>query len=153
MKMYGGVDVQINIFLTSALVGCEWPASRPGRLTPGEGNHGTHWIGGWVGPRTGLDDVRKRKLPGLNYAITWAQIKKRCPLFRSRNCLFYNRNIRNRVHKSRPTYPNLSQLSPVHISWYSGPSRPIWHRPSMSTTQSPPSSLAQISGTQFSLPL
>jgi hypothetical protein len=30
--------------------------------------HGTHWIGGWVGPRTGLDDMEKRKvltLPGL----------------------------------------------------------------------------------------
>jgi hypothetical protein len=29
---------------------------------------GTHWIGGWVGPRTGLDDAEKRKfrtLPGL----------------------------------------------------------------------------------------
>jgi hypothetical protein len=28
----------------------------------------THWIGGWVGPRAGLDDVEKRKfltLPGL----------------------------------------------------------------------------------------
>jgi hypothetical protein len=22
---------------------------------------GTHWIGGWVGPRAGLDDVKKRK--------------------------------------------------------------------------------------------
>jgi hypothetical protein len=22
---------------------------------------GTHWIGGWVDPRTGLDDVEKRK--------------------------------------------------------------------------------------------
>jgi hypothetical protein len=23
---------------------------------------GTHWIGGWVGPGTGLDDVRKSKI-------------------------------------------------------------------------------------------
>jgi hypothetical protein len=22
---------------------------------------GTHWLGGWVGPRAGLDDVEKRK--------------------------------------------------------------------------------------------
>jgi hypothetical protein len=22
----------------------------------------SHWIGGWVGPRTGLDDVEKRKI-------------------------------------------------------------------------------------------
>jgi hypothetical protein len=54
MKMYGGVDVQFHVFLTMALVGGEWSASRPGRFTPG-----THWIGGWVGPRAGLDNVKK----------------------------------------------------------------------------------------------
>jgi hypothetical protein len=54
--------------MTSALVGGEWLASRFGRFTPGESAPGTHWTGGWVGPRTGLDDVEKRKfltLPGL----------------------------------------------------------------------------------------
>jgi hypothetical protein len=68
MKAYGGVDVLIHIFLTSALVGGEWPSSRPGRCTPGEKDPGSDWIGGWVGPRAGLDDVEKRKfltLPGL----------------------------------------------------------------------------------------
>jgi hypothetical protein len=68
MKAYGGVDVCIHIILTSALAGGEWSASRPCRLTPGERVPGTHWIGGWVGPRAGLDDVEKRKfftLPGL----------------------------------------------------------------------------------------
>jgi hypothetical protein len=42
--------------------------SGPGRFTPGEKGSGTHWIGGWVGLRAGLDDVEKRKfltLPGL----------------------------------------------------------------------------------------
>jgi hypothetical protein len=24
---------------------------------------GTHWIGGWVGPRTGLDDMEKKRVP------------------------------------------------------------------------------------------
>jgi hypothetical protein len=48
MKTYGGVDVYILIFLTSALVGGEWSASRPGRFTPREGALGTHWIRGWV---------------------------------------------------------------------------------------------------------
>jgi hypothetical protein len=49
--------------LTSALAGGDWSASRPGVFTP----H-THWIGGWVDPRAGLDDVEERKfltLPGL----------------------------------------------------------------------------------------
>jgi hypothetical protein len=62
------VDVWIHVFLTSALVGGKWPASRPGRFTPGEIAPSAHWIGGSVGPRTGLDDVEKRKfltLPGL----------------------------------------------------------------------------------------
>jgi hypothetical protein len=40
----------------------------PGRFTPGERASGTHWIGGWMGPRAGLDEVERRKilpLPGL----------------------------------------------------------------------------------------
>jgi hypothetical protein len=59
MKAYVGVDVEIHIFLTSALVGGEWSTSRPGRFTPGERASGTHWIGGWVDLRAGLDDVEK----------------------------------------------------------------------------------------------
>jgi hypothetical protein len=54
--------------LTAALVGGEWSVSLPGRFTLGERTPSTHWIGGWVGPRVGLDDVEKRKflnLPGL----------------------------------------------------------------------------------------
>jgi hypothetical protein len=51
------VDVQTHVFLTSALVGGEWSASRPGRFTPGEKAPGTHWIGGWERLRAGLDDM------------------------------------------------------------------------------------------------
>jgi hypothetical protein len=29
----------------------------------GEGTPGTYWVGGWVGPRAGLDAVAKRKIP------------------------------------------------------------------------------------------
>jgi hypothetical protein len=43
--------------LTSALDGGEWSDSRPGCFTPKERVSGTHWIGGWVGLRTGLDAV------------------------------------------------------------------------------------------------
>jgi hypothetical protein len=39
MKAYGGVDGEIHIFLTSALAGVEWSASRPGHFTPGEGRY------------------------------------------------------------------------------------------------------------------
>jgi hypothetical protein len=70
MKVYAGVDVWIYIFLTSALAGGEWSSSRPGRFTPEERAPGTHWIGGWMDPRAGLDDVEKRKfltLPGLEF--------------------------------------------------------------------------------------
>jgi hypothetical protein len=56
MKVYGGVNVLITF------------SSRPGRFTPGEIDSDTDWVGGWVDPRAGLDDVEKRKfstLPGL----------------------------------------------------------------------------------------
>jgi hypothetical protein len=61
MKAYGGVDVWIHIFLTSALFEGEWSTSLPGRRTPG-----THWIGGWVDLRAGLDDLEKRKFLTLS---------------------------------------------------------------------------------------
>jgi hypothetical protein len=54
MKAYGGVDIQIHIYWTPALVGDEWSVSHPCRFTPG-----TLWVGGWVDPRAGLDDVKK----------------------------------------------------------------------------------------------
>jgi hypothetical protein len=60
MKAYGGVDVEFHVFLISELVKGEWSDSRPGRFTLGERAHGTHWIGGWVCARAGLDYVQKR---------------------------------------------------------------------------------------------
>jgi hypothetical protein len=48
MKAYWGVDVQTNIFLTSALPEGDWSASLHGRFT----------LRGMY-PRTGLDDVEK----------------------------------------------------------------------------------------------
>jgi hypothetical protein len=50
------MDVYIHIFLTSALVGGEWSASRPGRFT-------SRWIGGWVDPTIGLDDMEETLAP------------------------------------------------------------------------------------------
>jgi hypothetical protein len=39
----------------------------PQPLYPGEITPGTHWIGGWVGPTTGLDNMKLKflNLPGL----------------------------------------------------------------------------------------
>jgi hypothetical protein len=50
-----------GVFLTPALGGGEWSASHPGRFTLGERAPDTHFIGGWVSPRTCLDAVQKKK--------------------------------------------------------------------------------------------
>jgi hypothetical protein len=60
MKTYGKV--------TSSLYGSELSSSRSGRFTPVERTPGSHLIGGWVGPRSGPDPVKYRKilpLPGI----------------------------------------------------------------------------------------
>jgi hypothetical protein len=41
MKTDGGVDIYTHVFLTSSL--------------PWEGTPGARWIGGWVGPRVGME--------------------------------------------------------------------------------------------------
>jgi hypothetical protein len=48
--------------MTSALDGGEKSASSPCRFNSRERAPGTHWIGGSVGPRAGLDAVDKKNL-------------------------------------------------------------------------------------------
>jgi len=48
--------------LISALHEVGWSTPRPGHFTPGERPH-TNWTGGWVGPRTGLNECGKSRLP------------------------------------------------------------------------------------------
>jgi hypothetical protein len=70
-------NIQIQVFLTSALVGAEWSALRPGHFTPRERAPRTNWVGGWVGPRACLDAVEKRKfliLPGLKLDPSLVQL-------------------------------------------------------------------------------
>jgi hypothetical protein len=47
--------------------GGEWSVSPPftptAALSPRETAPGNHWIGGWVGPRAGLDAVVRIKIP------------------------------------------------------------------------------------------
>jgi hypothetical protein len=62
MKAYGEADVYIPIFLTLALVGGEWSASRSGRFTPRESDSGAHWIGGWVASPNQSGQCREEKL-------------------------------------------------------------------------------------------
>jgi hypothetical protein len=63
MKTYWEWRYSTTHSLTSALDGGEWLTSRPGRFTPRKRAPGTHWIGGWVGPKVGPDAVVKRKIP------------------------------------------------------------------------------------------
>jgi hypothetical protein len=57
MKAYGELVYNSTFFLTLALVGSAWSASRLGCFTPGERASSTFWMGDWVDPRAGLDDV------------------------------------------------------------------------------------------------
>jgi hypothetical protein len=57
----GGRDIAPP-FLTSALDGGEWSASRPARFTSGEIAPRTPLIGDWVRPRAGLDAVERENL-------------------------------------------------------------------------------------------
>jgi hypothetical protein len=56
MKAYGGVEVSLCAFLTSALDLVKWSASRPCRFTPCETVPNIHCVEGWVGARAGLVD-------------------------------------------------------------------------------------------------
>jgi hypothetical protein len=55
----GSGDIALA-FMTSTLDGGEWTTSLLYRFISGERAPSTYWIGGWVGPRAGLDDVEKR---------------------------------------------------------------------------------------------
>jgi hypothetical protein len=63
IKVYWGVEVRLYAFLNSVLDGGEWSASHLGRFIPRERAPGSHWIGGWVGPRASLDAVVNGKIP------------------------------------------------------------------------------------------
>ena len=58
MKAYKEVKAQFHSFGISAL-----PFVPPGRFTSWNGCPGTHKIGGWVGPRTGLHILVDRRIP------------------------------------------------------------------------------------------
>jgi hypothetical protein len=57
-------EVQFHAFLTCALEGGEWSASRPGRFIEREGASGTHLILGWVRSGHGGEEKNSQPLPG-----------------------------------------------------------------------------------------
>jgi hypothetical protein len=54
-------------FLTSTPDRGKWTVSRPCPFTSGERASDTLWIGGWMSPRAGLETVRRRIFPCLEY--------------------------------------------------------------------------------------
>jgi hypothetical protein len=60
MKTYGGAEVKLHSFLTSALDGGKWWSSRPTVLSI-ENGPGTHRVGGLVRPRDGQGVLGKIK--------------------------------------------------------------------------------------------
>jgi hypothetical protein len=85
MKTYGGLEVQLRAFLTSALGRREWSSSQPDCFTSGVRDPSTISTGGSVDPRVGRDSVEKRK-------------KSRC--YRSR-----------KLNHGRPTHSLASKLT------------------------------------------
>jgi hypothetical protein len=64
-------------FLTSGLDGVEWSALHTSRFTREERAPCTHWIGGWVGPRAGLDAVQKTLEPAWNRNPAFQPVARR----------------------------------------------------------------------------
>jgi hypothetical protein len=71
MKAYGGLEVHIHVFLTSAVVEGEWSASRPGRSTPS-----TRWIGGGVGSRARTPTLGRPLLRQSLYRLRYPTLRK-----------------------------------------------------------------------------
>jgi hypothetical protein len=62
IRMYGGVYVWIDIFLTLALFGGEWSVSHPCRFNPGEISPRYPLDRRLGGPEAGLDDMEVKIL-------------------------------------------------------------------------------------------
>jgi hypothetical protein len=131
-------------FSTSALDGGEWLASRPGRALPqGKRPPGTHWTGGWVGPRAGLDAEARGKILCLcrgskpspleaNAEIMPANRPKPRPF---RSCLFTSSWLSSHLFRCYITITMITvPLNNIRIALHfclftwRVPTRPIWNR-------------------------
>jgi hypothetical protein len=100
-KDIGGVEYSSTHSLTSTLDGGERSASRTDRFTSRARAPSIHWVRGWIGPRTGLDAVVKRKIPSLRRESNsdhpiW-YIKSDCSFSLNMASYKNNRNIANYV--------------------------------------------------------
>jgi hypothetical protein len=95
MKSYGGVDVLIRVFLTSAHVSGEWWASRSDRFSFGERAPDTHWLRGCVGPRSGLDDMENWKF------LTLLGLELQLPCRPYQNNMYINVNMKTHAIRFR----------------------------------------------------
>jgi hypothetical protein len=81
MNTSGKVEAELRAFFASALDTTYYSASRPGRFR--ERAPSTHWIGGWVGPKAGLDTREEKNLlylPGNEcYTALLPQLKVHSP--------------------------------------------------------------------------
>jgi hypothetical protein len=77
---WGGGRYSSYSFLTSALDGGQWSLSCPRcTLAPWKGPPSTHCVGGWVGPRAGLDTQARGKILSLVNIV--ACVLQQLPLF------------------------------------------------------------------------
>jgi hypothetical protein len=133
-------------FLTSALNGGEWSASRPCRFTPGERKHGTYWIGGW-GPqrRSGRcgekpypcrdsNPGRPARSPSLHQSpsqLSTSYNRKRNDILWSGYVLsfpFLGSEFLSVKSSWRPQTLSRTNLSKVQIKWISFPFIPVEQR-------------------------
>jgi hypothetical protein len=75
--MNGRVGVWLHVSLTSG-IGGERSDLRLSRSTPGERATSNHWMGGYVGPKAGLDTLENKKFLAL--------ARNRTPISRPFSC-------------------------------------------------------------------
>jgi hypothetical protein len=69
-----------------ALAEGELSARHPSHFTTGESAPDTHWIGRWVSPRTGLDDIKRRKKFNPSQDLNSALLANQPAACRYTNC-------------------------------------------------------------------
>jgi hypothetical protein len=94
MRINGGEEVNFHAFVTLALDGIEWSASRFSHFTSRERTLGIHWKGGRVSPRGGLYVVAKRKESGVRhcYYCCYCCVFRKEPILFRLQTLFISKN-------------------------------------------------------------